>query len=1024
MHVTNKPTLGRFAASIAMLMSLSLGVSWAQTAPSSNTTGSPSSTDDQTVVLSPFEVRSTEDTGYRAQNTLAGSRISTPLSDLAAPISVITKDFLTDIGAVDVNQVLQYQAGMEGVFDFQANNPQLGRTTDNATQDPTTATRGRGLKAPDITRDYFFSLTTGDPVMSTQGIGMAVGFDTYNLDNVTIVRGPNSILAGLGSPSGIINYAPQLALLTRNSTDVSYRYGSYNDQRAVFNTNIVLKPKTLAIRAAGVWNDKGFEQKPAWDHDKRYYLAGTWKPFAKTTVRASYENISVNQKRPNTLTPEDDISQWIALGKPSSPAPGVSVLRLSGAVNNGQPANMYVDANGNPIYAYNNANLYAFYAQNVANEPLWQPQRMHDNTYGDWHKLNISGTIQDMRLSTQEISIDQEVLPGLSVNFAWLHELGNDHQVNTVRPDYVIDTVDVNQKLPSGQPNPHYGETYMYFAGLDAFNQVYSTNVVTRGSATYNLDLTKYNKWLGRYVFTGFAEARRTKEDFNDYNVNSGTAVQTGGGPGVISYTGGTAANGYRMTSAPVSPSLFLNAPFLNPDGTITKNYSTFETLKEEFKSITKLHTSALVIQGYLLDNLAVGTFGVRKDKNEQGFISTPGVDATAKVVLPLPASQYFDPKQGLGVAEATTRTYGVVLHGPKMGGVDLSWLSAGYNQSENFVPNAGSNDLLGNPVSNPTGKSKDWSVSAALLGGKLNVKIDWYKTMALQSPDASVNFPLVQWEMPFSIIGFGTGANPDPNSGPIADIAKQAGVTNFKSLLGPNIKTGDASLANAYASDQLAKGTELELTYNVTKNWRLFATVTKTEAKRTNIASALTTLISSEVAYWKSIGIWDSPLTSSKYWSGRPETVQQIFSDSILGREVAYLSADGQPSQQLHKWKATLVTNYTFDHGPLDHFGVGGALAWLDKTIIGNPAIVTNGAVTGLDLAHPYTTSPQTHVNLWTTYSMTVRDKYKLLFRFEIDNVDSNGGYRAISASGNGTHSVYAIQPPRTYYLTTEVKF
>ncbi|HEY4989372.1 MAG TPA: TonB-dependent receptor plug domain-containing protein, partial [Opitutaceae bacterium] len=283
------------------------------------TTGATTPDTSAPIVLSPFEVDSTQDTGYRARNTLAGSRVSTDLKDLAGPITVVTKDFMDDIGAVNINDILTYEVGAEGTHDFSSNTPQLGRTSDNGAQDPNAATRGRGLAPFDITRDYFYSLTLGGFSGFSQ---QSVGFDTYNLDNITIVRGADSILAGLGSPAGIINYAPQLALLNRNTTELSYRFGSYGDKRGTLNTNIVAIPGVLAFRLAGVWSDEGFQQKPSSDKDERYYLAATWKPFSKTTVRASYENVLVKEHLPNTFTPEDDITQWIQIGKPTSPTPG------------------------------------------------------------------------------------------------------------------------------------------------------------------------------------------------------------------------------------------------------------------------------------------------------------------------------------------------------------------------------------------------------------------------------------------------------------------------------------------------------------------------------------------------------------------------------------------------------------------------------------------------------------------------------------------------------------------------------
>jgi outer membrane receptor protein involved in Fe transport len=1001
----------------------------ATTAPSGSTPPSPaavstssSASTDQAIVLSPFEVTSTEDTGYQARETLAGSRIKTNLADIASPISVVTRDFMDDIGATDVNQILTYTVGTEGTLDFSANNPQLGRTTDNVAQDPNSATRGRGLAAFDITRDYFFSLTLGNPVFATQGIGESVGFDTYNLDNVTIVRGSDSILAGLGSPAGIINYAPQTAGLTRDTADIQYKFGSYGTQRAVINGNYVVKPDVLAIRVAAVWNDYQFEQKPSFDHDKRYYVAATWQPFPKTTVHASFESVNVDERLPNTFTPEDDITQWIALGKPTSPAPGVTAPNLNADVNGNDM--LYITPQQSIYTAYNDSTLYQFYQLNLSNAPLWQPYRFSNNQYGNWHDININFGQQNMKLSTAEVSVDQEVFPGFDVNVAWFHENGDNHQVNNSRPDYVVDEVDVNQELPSGAANPYFGDTFMFNNGLDVYNQTISSNTVYRGSATYNLDLTKYNKWFGRYVATGFAENRNTPGDFLDYNIdNQGTAVNTGGGPGIVTYTGGSAGNGYVMTSSGAQPLLVTNAPFLNTNGTTTNNYTTFKTLKEEYKSLTELETSAFVAQAYLLDNLVVGTFGLRRDIDRQGFLTTSGVDSATGVVDPLPYGQFGQAAR----SAAQTKTYQLVLHGPKIGPVDLSWLSVGYDQSQNFVPDAGSVDLLNNPVANPTGMTKDYSIMTSLLGGKLSAKIDWYTTQANGAPDASVNFPLVQWTIPYEILGSsGTNANPQ---GGIADLAAQAGVKNFQTFLG-NVTTGEPGLANAYSADTVAKGMELELTYNVMHNWRVYATLTRESAVQTNIATPLTTLINKEVAYWQQIGIWTGPYRTTKDWGGtsQPEDAEMIYNNDILGAEVAYESASGAPSQQLHHWKASMVTNYTVDQGPLKNLGVGLGLRWLDKTIIGDPAILGNvgGAmlVTGLDLQHPYTTPAETSVETWLSYSMKVADKYHLMFRLEVDNLGNKAGYQPVYADGAGTHEVFAIVPPPTFNFTTELKF
>jgi outer membrane receptor protein involved in Fe transport len=1041
MQATHLHSKARYLASAAAF-SLLLNTGLAQAtnpnaAPETTTTTTTTTTSAEPVtttegteaaptVMTPFEVDSSQDTGYRARNSLAGSRVSTDLNDIANPITVVTKDFLTDIGAVDVNDILTYEVGTEGTKDFSSNTAQLGRTSDNATQDPAGATRGRGLAAFDFTSDYFYSLQDVITGYSAQ----SVGFDTYNLSDITISRGADAILAGLGSPAGIINIAPQLASLERNYTDVSYRFGSYSDQRAVLNANIVAIPDVLGFFVAGLYKNAGFEQQPSYDLDRRYYLAMTYKPFKKTVIHASYEDANVHEHLPNTFTPEDDITQWIQLGKPAAPLPGTvsgnAPIPNSSAVfyqglNTGP--NVYFGTNGALFAAYNDSTTYYFQQQNLSNVPLWQPLRFSNNEYGDWEDLNTSGTEQRNSLTTVKVSIDQELFKGLNLNVAIVHEIADYTELNLGRPDYVADMIDVNQELPDGATNPYFGDTMMYFAGLDNQNATYSRNTVARATLTYDLDFTKYNKWFGRFVFTGFAEDRRTTNDFIDYNAQQAAAGTTvGGGPGVVTYTGGSSANNYFTTTTAVLPTLFTDVPFINNNGTTTNTFTDVYALKEEEKDITKLTTTAVVVQAFLLDNLAVGTFGLRRDVDEAGFASS-STDAASGLVLPLPSSEFSSGP--LTTVQAQTKTYGLVLHGPKIGNVDLRWLSVGYDQSQNFIPNAGSIDLLGNPTPDPTGTTKDYSIMVDLFGGRLNAKIDWYTTIAANAADATVNFPLVQWTIPFEVLEDNGGGNGN-GIGAYADLARQIGFTGYQSGLAPGITTGDPQLANAYTSSQESKGMEFELTYNVTKNWRVFGTVDRQQAEESNIAPALTSFINGRIAYWQANGLWNGPTTTKQDWCGCPETGQQVFDDQVIGPFIAYQAASGTPSQQLHHWKATLVTNYTFDQGIAKGFGIGTGLRYFDKTIIGNPAIVNSaGTVTGLDLANPYTVPGQTSIEAWLTYSRKLfANKYLLSFRLEVDNLQTSGGYLPVAANSDGTHQLFTIQQPRTYYFTTELKF
>src|SRR5688500_3068975 len=89
-------------ASALLLLSLARGALSRQTvAPDSAATTAAT----HPLVLSPFEVVSEQDTGYLATSAQSGTRLPTELKDIASSISVITKDFMNDIGAKDLESL-------------------------------------------------------------------------------------------------------------------------------------------------------------------------------------------------------------------------------------------------------------------------------------------------------------------------------------------------------------------------------------------------------------------------------------------------------------------------------------------------------------------------------------------------------------------------------------------------------------------------------------------------------------------------------------------------------------------------------------------------------------------------------------------------------------------------------------------------------------------------------------------------------------------------------------------------------
>jgi hypothetical protein len=63
------------------------------------------------ITLSPFKVSTTQDSGYVGQDRLAGSRLRTNIKDIAAAISPMTAEFLSDIAATSIENEIEYGVG-------------------------------------------------------------------------------------------------------------------------------------------------------------------------------------------------------------------------------------------------------------------------------------------------------------------------------------------------------------------------------------------------------------------------------------------------------------------------------------------------------------------------------------------------------------------------------------------------------------------------------------------------------------------------------------------------------------------------------------------------------------------------------------------------------------------------------------------------------------------------------------------------------------------------------------------------
>ena len=214
------------------------------------------------VVLSPFSVTSAGDVGYAAGDSLAANRFKTRLMDSAATVSVFTEEFLRDLGASSLAEVLEY--GVNSNIDYDQNRPDPTMFyVDAGLQN--TRINNRGLSGSSLT-DFFRSRM---PV------------DAYNTGRFDFASGPNSVLFGVANAAGSINTSTLQAELRRNHYKFNAHVGRWDDYRASVDGNFVLVPQRVAFRVLGMHARK--ESWREWDNREDNRVTGSLRvvPFKK-----------------------------------------------------------------------------------------------------------------------------------------------------------------------------------------------------------------------------------------------------------------------------------------------------------------------------------------------------------------------------------------------------------------------------------------------------------------------------------------------------------------------------------------------------------------------------------------------------------------------------------------------------------------------------------------------------------------------------------------------------------------------
>lgn len=955
-------------------------------APAQTTPASENESKEKVYELSPFVVTSDDDVGYAANSTLAGSRLKSDLKDVAAPISVFTKELLEDIGATTVNAALEY--GLNSVTEYDV--------TGNGIVSNNFQSRIRGIAGAGRSRNY---------------ISTNLNVDLYNTERLDFSRGPNSVLFGIGSPAGIIDSSTKFARIGRDARSVQLRFGSYNEKRASLDLNESLSDK-IAVRANLLWQKSdGYRE---FEFQDKQGLAGavTWRPFQGTTVRLEGERLNVEENRARPWTPFDGYIGWEQAGSLGNNTATAWSGQVTGTGTPSSNAIVFMDSGlWQDQFVWNSASQNFKWSNGATpNIPgLNTPPNVLDFTRIP-RDANIfgAGARSSSNAKVGGIYVEQKVNEDLSLEFAYATEYEERPVVSPMNFGNYRLRYDTNAFLPvfnsagvqtGMQQNPGFGAPVMITnGGFGSNSHVWSSNYRTelRATGAYHLDLRKrfdrgstLARALGHHriaVLLSDVGAERTAR--NSRWVNSDATRP------VANYFDNANRIMWGSYYDPFDPDhgrRGLQDPFARLEQTgrtpLANRAGVFVTPTLENSawtwSRTETLTRMIATQSYLWDDRVVALFGWRSDKQDI-FDSTSTVEAGSGAV------RGFTRNGKLRAISGNTFTRGIVVH------VIPELFSVYYNRANNFQDNDVAEIIgpVGNLVSigNRSGEGQDIGVKLSLFQGKLNASLGWYETA-------------------------------DTNQNTAIDGGVFTYTEAMWTALGTPVDVGGRD-TRSLKSD----GFEFELTANPTRQITLTFNAKDAATTVDNLYPWAKRYLEENRATWQAGANIPVPQSGPIPAGATVGTVLQQL-ESLLQTLTA---PEGRAPFADRERTANFFGRYSFkDDGPMKGFAFGLGLQYRGKSLIAYRTLTDNAAV--------YSPS-YTMANAMISYSRQLGSKMDLRLQLNVDNLfdlqdpqpvsggeptaDQLATYEALGALQDGVVYTVQLPVPRRYSITATLSF
>jgi outer membrane receptor protein involved in Fe transport len=234
--------------------------------------------DDEILELSPFAINVRRDQGYNAleSNSLTAFRLD--LEKMPATAQVFTSTFIEDVAATSVQEVLVNYSGIVGA---DPNNTGAALNNLPGDRDGSGGHLGiRGLASLPPKRDGL----TGPRSTARTALGHN---DTFSLERIELIEGPQSLLYGAVGGGGVVNVVSKRPVFNWHRTTASFRFDQEGGRRAVLDANH--GTERFAVRVAALAGASRTVRENLGSDDRGLYVAVGARLGRDTTLRLFHE---------------------------------------------------------------------------------------------------------------------------------------------------------------------------------------------------------------------------------------------------------------------------------------------------------------------------------------------------------------------------------------------------------------------------------------------------------------------------------------------------------------------------------------------------------------------------------------------------------------------------------------------------------------------------------------------------------------------------------------------------------------